>query len=188
MSDGPHRSLPLNRAWRRATEHAENSNFDIQIISKHVEEALEHDLRKMIPKELRNILQKMALRQQSELPDVRPGEMAKLTRLAAGRPLATIVVQCLDRYIKLSGLSSDHIRGAMEDASSIWIEKRCLQIEEHCARHPRGSNSCARAVRDALRGAVKLRRPDTAVDAFLTTSHARRSSATKATGLDEYAP
>lgn len=43
MSDGPHKSLPMHRAWRRVAEFADNQTFDAEQVDTAVIHALKQD-------------------------------------------------------------------------------------------------------------------------------------------------
>src|ERR1035437_5709208 len=49
MSDGPHRSLPMRRSWKRVAERSDKRAFDSEEISDAIIVALEQDCRREMP-------------------------------------------------------------------------------------------------------------------------------------------
>lgn len=188
MSDGPHRSLPMNKSWKRAAEDSENCNFDPVLIADKIQQAMEHDFLSMLPEELKKHLKESAREQQGELSSARQQGLDALYRATAGSPLATLIVQHLEYSASNSAFPSDAVMEAMENAHQNWLAVRFRQVEEHYSRHPRGSVQAARKVRAALEAAGALVSPHGAIAAALGLSTRARSMATKASGLDELAP
>ena len=48
MSDGPHRSLPMSRAWKKVAECADNPAFEAEEIRDYIIPALEQDCRQEV--------------------------------------------------------------------------------------------------------------------------------------------
>jgi hypothetical protein len=45
MSDGPHKSLPMKRSWRRVAECADKRSFTVEEVARALAPALEQDCR-----------------------------------------------------------------------------------------------------------------------------------------------
>ena len=133
MSDGPHRSLPLDRRWRRFTECAGNPNFTEGQVQEALMIALEADARRTLPKSLLKSLATLLADPQLSLD--RNADIARLQqlRLQARSDIARDLVD----YVALDTRSSQQrdlsytIRRVLLDLGA----RRLRQIEEHCLRH-----------------------------------------------------
>src|SRR5713101_9857445 len=92
MSDGPHRSLPMRKGWKRVAESADNDAFGTDEIRDAILPALEEDCRGEISPEFFGSLRRVCADQEASLfeNDVTPSLEA--LRSAAGAGLGRVVL------------------------------------------------------------------------------------------------
>ncbi len=136
MSDGPHRSLPMERLWKGFAKRAETKLLPIGEVSRHGERALLATLRKELPRPLlREVVQCLANRQ--TLLDGSAASQTLLERLKQTYPEG-----------RLSGLFIDHVilatsegqhgekaaHEALQRVADYESDNRRRQIREHYLR------------------------------------------------------
>jgi hypothetical protein len=150
MSDGPHRSLPMRRAWRHVAERGDKGAFTIQEISEALVPAIEQDCHAdMTPGFLAGV------RQILEEPSLFGNDLAarlEPLRSEAGCGIGRVL---LDNVALLSAadanafeIAQEALKAALEDRAS----RGARQVEEHYFRE--SSNPRAQNVRERLEGAI----------------------------------
>lgn len=135
MSDGPYRSLPMSRCWKRLAEFSENENFGDADMCAAAVEALERTCRKGLPAEVTEGLRRVFLEQQAGLfADRRPEAVEALQPLAAGNAIGKLL---LDHAVCVLHEGGGGERGLTEAAERMLTAvgaRATLQIEEHYVR------------------------------------------------------
>src|SRR5262245_31701491 len=142
MSDGPHRSLAMRRAWRLVAERADKRSYTVAEITEAIVPALEQDCRtEMSPEFL------TGLRRVADEPLLFP-DAAAAARFESLRPLAGsgIARSVLDNVSPLAAadlegwsLICESVKVAIHDRAN----KGVRQVEEHYLRKenaPRANN------------------------------------------------
>lgn len=152
MSDGPHRSLPLDRRWRRFTEYSGNPAFTADEVRDALKIALEADARRTLPRSLLRSLVAFFTDRQISLDQNAGIERLKHLRTEAGFEFAHDLID----YTILETRSGRQpsLPRAMSRALLGLGASQLRQIEEHCLRHtsPQAQLVPARAA-EALRTA-----------------------------------
>lgn len=152
MSDGPHRSLPLRRPWKKVAECADNAAFEVEEVRETIVPALENDCRR----------------------EMRPGFLEDFRRVCADQEASLFktdmrhVFEGLRRTsnVGLERLALDHvIRVAANGASGHDVAEKALaqalkdrgasgikQVEEHYLRKSNAKR--AHNVRDRMEQAI----------------------------------
>lgn len=184
MSDGPHRSLPLDRRWRRFTERAGNPNFTQGDVHEALTTALEADARRALSKSLLKSLATGLADRQISLDRNAEIRRLKQLRLQARSDIARDLMD----YVILKARSGQRrdLSHAMRRVLLNLGASRVRQIEEHCLRHssPQAELVPTRAA-EALRTASLADPVQRLLDAGRVpapTSHAAK------TGLDDGIP
>ena len=182
MSDGPHRSLPMRRWWRRLAERADKCAFDVEEVADALIPALESEcLNELAPaflQRLRRVFAEPGLFGPAESPQLE--ELSAQTQTGLGR-------RVLDNVAVLSpteATDSNFLQRALENTIHSEAQRYFRQIEEHYRR--RSSASRAQRERDRLNEA--LGRADVSVVArkLLEPDGSRSVSRVPLkTGLDE---
>ncbi len=135
MSDGPHRSLPMSRSWKRVAEYAENENFGRADMCAAATEALEQTCRKSLPSELMEGLRSIFLEQQAGLfSDRRADSLDALRPLAAGHGIARLLLDHATCVVREGGAGESGLVEAAERMLTAIGETFTRQIEEHYLR------------------------------------------------------
>lgn len=134
MSDGPHKSLPMRRAWRRVAERGDKSAFAPEEVSRAVVLALEQDCRTDLGHGFLDELCRLFLHQEAWL--FRNGLTAQLEQLrgVAGAGIGALI---LDHAIHCAERGETGLNGAARAIGAALNERAARgmrQVEEHYYR------------------------------------------------------
>ena len=147
MSDGPHRSLPMNSGWKRVAERGANSAFAPDEISAAIIPALQKDCRTEMDSEFIDNIRSVFQEQDTFLfkDDLRP--QLEALRREAGCGIGRVF---LDNVIQLSPSGAaelDVLATAMTAALVDRAARGARHVEEHYLRKstaPRAHDTRAR--------------------------------------------
>ena len=181
MSDGSHRSLPLDRRWKRFTEYSGNPAFTVDEVRDALRIALEADARRALPKSFLRSLDALLANRQISLDRNAETERLKQLGTQAGSDFARDLIgyAILETRSGQQRALSHAMRRALLDLGA----SRLRQIEEHCLRH-----SSPQAELVPTRAAEALRTADVAdlVHRLLEADRAPAPTSLAAkTGLDD---
>lgn len=94
MSDGPHRSLPMRRAWKRVAERAANAAFAPQEICDALIPALVQDWNNDVPPGLVRSVDDILCDQQEMFQGDKVSRLESLHASTAGHGLAKVFLDC----------------------------------------------------------------------------------------------
>lgn len=136
MSDGPHRSLPMRRAWKKVAERAYNDAFPIQDIPDWFCRAVEEDCAAEIPERLLQDLGVYCLdRQPTFFEEARAAEISALRRQSAG--LGTLSGVLIDSVLQAHAegqFGESALRQAVANALQDRVQRDLKAVEEHYYR------------------------------------------------------
>ena len=135
MSDGPYRSLPMSRGWKRLAQYAENENFGSAETCAAANSALEGTWRKEVPAVVVNELREVFLEPASDLfNDERFKRIQEAGDEAAGYGLARTLTMCASSVLT-EGLSGEvGFLEAIKRAVWDYAARARRQMEEHYCR------------------------------------------------------
>jgi hypothetical protein len=152
MSDGPHRSLPMGRAWKRVAERADNYAFSAREIRTALIPALERDCRTEINAAfLRDV--HAALDERNSLlfkMDVKPVMDSFRADASSSMDRAILDNVCALSAEDLAG--ADVLFKAVEAVVADRAARGARQVEEHYLR--RSSAERANQLRDRMEDAI----------------------------------
>lgn len=130
MSDGPFRSLPMNRKWKKAAEFAGNSAASLDDVSLMVASAIEQEWRSEVPRSLIAKIEEI-----QSMPNLfNEGQLDSIRAMIRGKPMANSLLD----YLNQAGFSDSPIHEILIKAvTNALIERssRAIrQIQEHCIR------------------------------------------------------
>ncbi|HLX26879.1 MAG TPA: hypothetical protein VKV24_00115 [Casimicrobiaceae bacterium] len=135
MSDGPYRSLPMSRCWKRLAEFSENENFGNADICAAAVEALKRTCRSALPAELTEGLRSAFVEQQARLfSDQRVESVDALRPLAAGRGIGKLLLDHATCVLNEGGEGESGLTKAAERMLTAVGASHTRQIEEHYVR------------------------------------------------------
>ena len=182
MSDGPHRSLPMRRWWRRLAERADNCAFAVDEVADALMPALETECFHELPSTFLQHLRRSAAAPSLFGPAQSPQIQGLNAQTQSGLPR-----RVLDNIAVLSpaeAAAPDFLQRALENAIRGEAPRYLRQIEEHYRRR----SSFSRAQRERARLNEALRRAEVgALARKLLEPHGPRSArlVPLKTGLDE---
>ena len=185
MSDGPHRSLPMSRKWKRFAERIYNEAFGPEQAYEALLTALSEDWRNQIPRSLVNRVQNVLSDGQTELFCNQIIEkLDSLRQEVAGYPLAGVlldyVCQTLGRGIPGENALLEAARQLLTDR----LARRARQVEEHC--HSEATCNRATDIRRRIEDAISgLNLAATACDLLGIAENEPPRILAKQAGLDD---
>lgn len=188
MSDGPHKSLPMQKGWRKLAQRGANSTFDPGQIAEAIPDALgddwQHDGCDDIVRELRSALGDT--RQQSLFGESVEDKLEALKSISpSGFPLRRLLLECVTQAVE-SGLDgAEAIAGGTERALGERLARGNLQVEEH---YRRSQSEQTAAVRRGLQSAAAEISLKDLARKFLKTGGSSTPPAPRRDGLDDGVP
>lgn len=184
MSDGPHRSLPMKRAWKRVAERADKDAFTIEEVSAAIVPILERDCRAEIDRGF--------LRDLRAMLDDPNGSLFKLDLKPLVDDLRSNATSGMDRAIvaNVSAISRQDVMGievllqAVEAAVGDRVACTARQMEEHYLR--RSSEPRASHLRDRLEEGIAITDIGQIAARILHPKHSQpRHARSKQSGIDD---
>jgi len=189
MSDGPHRSLPMRRAWKNVAELADNANFDVQDVLAAISEALVQDAQKEVPADFVRLIHAQFIEGEKELfPDQRAHDLSNAQRLVDGLPLGSLLFTCAVQELLNGNAGEQGVSEAMQSALDDRAWRGARQIEEHYLRHPRSSKKRAINIRGRLAHAISQLSIEKTAQQALQGKASRLQKTIRHQGLDEGVP
>jgi len=186
MSDGPHRSLPMRRAWKKVAEQADNKNYKIPKLADMLSHALVEDFRKEVPVDVVRLVKEQFLGRGNDLfPDQKGHDLANIQRLVNGYPMAGTLLDCATQELRAGNLGPQ----GLADTVKVTLYERSLaarrDVEEHYRRHPESSQARAAKVRDRMTIALQNAPFEVAAQYALRNEAFPRQKGSQHGGLDE---
>ncbi len=135
MSDGPHRSLPMSRSWKRLAEFAENENFESADTCAAAVVALERTWRAEMPPALIDGVRRVFLEKQSGLfADQRIDDAEALSSETAGYGFGKLLLEHALGVLHEGRSGEDGLEEATKRALTACGARASRSIEEHYVR------------------------------------------------------
>ena len=184
MSDGPHKSLKMRRAWKRLAECADYQVFEADEVAAALVPALEQDCREDMSEEFLSGLSAICRQQEGFLfkDDLRPSLEA--LRDVAGSGLGRVALDYAIQAAANGATGMDIPQTALTNALKDRAERGKRQVEEHYCRQ--STNVRAINVRDRIDQAI-ARSDINALTRRVLNLEPKKSSArpAKQRGLDD---
>lgn len=154
MSDGPHKSLPMKRPWKAVAKVADTEATSMLEIVPRMLNALSKDWREEVTSALQTALRDIFDRADQRLmfPEQRRSELDRLSREAAGLPLARVLIECADQALTAGQHGEPGLEDAARRALELHVTRGLRQVEEHYLRESTAPR--AGRVRDNLEQAA----------------------------------
>ncbi len=148
MSDGPHRTLPMCRGWKRVAEWADNQVFEPEQVNNAMVAALGEDCRGEIsPEFLSGFLGACGNQENSLFKNITGPELEALSG-DAGSGLARLVLEYAKQLSDRGVTGLDIAKKAIEDTLNDRAVRGIRQVEEHYCR--KSTESRANRVRERM--------------------------------------
>jgi hypothetical protein len=153
MSDGPYKSLPLSRGWKKIAKCAENEAYSVEEIRDAVAPALAEDWRLGQLDAIAKVIASIMDNTQGALYD--PVEQLEALQAAsAGDAFRQTFVQCAIQQAEAGATGEAALVRSAEDALDIWAARHARPIEEHYCRE--WDEGRALNVRDRIEGGFSI--------------------------------
>ena len=149
MSDGPHRSLPMRRPWKKAAERAHNQAFSVEERRDAMVDAVRKEMPRSFIDSIRRKLAQMTLFNEDParlLESIRPS--------ASGSVTCNSLLDFLSCAMDGRRPGEAALRSALEDALQDRAACGMRQVEEHYIR--RSGEENALNVRRRMKEALQL--------------------------------
>ena len=138
MSDGPHRSLPMSRAWKKFAERVYNGTFSREEASDALEVSLKQDWRKQNLEGLvRKVSDVLSDGQADLFYESRAERLKLLRREEASSPLQRVFLDSLNQAVAEGYSGDDALRKATCHTLDDLAARHGRQVEEHYLRGSR---------------------------------------------------
>lgn len=135
MSDGPYKSLPMSRGWKRLAQYAENENFDSADTCAAANSALEGTWRKEVPTAVINELREVFFERAPDLfNDARLKRIEAAAGDAAGYGLARQLTAHASSVLNEGFSGEVGFLEAIKRAVWDYAARARRQMEEHYCR------------------------------------------------------
>lgn len=185
MSDGPHRSLNLNRRWKRLAECADNHAFSLDEVAKAFIPALDKSCRDEVPPGvLRSLSNIFGDGQQTLFTEQRADQIRSLRPQVAGQPLGCSIVDLATQAASRGPVNEETLVAIMAQALAQRGARGNKQVEEHYYR--KSGEKRTERVRARLDGALKMVALEGLARQHLSNKSAPKAPrSTKQTGIDD---
>ena len=184
MSDGPYRSLPLGRPWKKVGEVACNSAFSLTEVEEKIRFARKRDfvdapVTKVVGILLNGIKDRLIADDEGTI-----GKLQDLKKKLPVTPVNELVVDCAIEAARRGLCEEKDAENAVADALEIWTSRHLRSVEEHGHRSPKLKE--ASGIEQRIRQAARLLDAASDVADLLSGKGSRKKlvQPTKNTGLD----
>lgn len=148
MSDGPHKSLPMRRHWKRLAERAWNPSYSADEVRETLTLSLKHEFRDAPIKEVQAICG--GDNQATFWADERVANLEATRELCRGSAAGHVLIDCAIEAV-MNGMAGDSAcKHALQNALNTHAHNCCRQIEEHQYRkEPQGGPRVRARLNDA---------------------------------------
>lgn len=137
MSDGPHRSLPLRRHWKKFAERAAVRSYSLDEVAAVLPGALTNDFKEAPLNQIRDIL--LGDSQRSLFPRNCADQLEELRGTCRGSTVGNMLIDCAIEANAIGLTGDTAINAAAKNASEAYARGIMRQIEEHYRRKQPGS-------------------------------------------------
>jgi hypothetical protein len=152
MSDGPHRSLPMRRGWKRVAECGDNRAFASEEISRAMIPALEQDCRSEIAPEFLDAISDVFRNQQPSLFKNPLAPQLAVLRPNAGYGIGRVLLEHAIQVAERGGTGAEGLVEATTNALTDRAARGARQVEEHYCRE--STSPRAQKVRERIEDAI----------------------------------
>jgi hypothetical protein len=153
MSDGPYRSLPMSRAWRRLAKLAGNSNFDPADTAAAAMRALAGTWSSEVPSVLSKGLRDIFIEGRPDLfGDSQSMQAQALASAAVGFGLGRLLTEHAVVVLAEGMYGEAALTETVQRALHAYAARAARQIEEHYCRE--ASGKLTKQVRERIAGAI----------------------------------
>lgn len=133
MSDGPHRSLPLGRRWKKVAECLDNGSVPLDDVCMRLDAALLSDFA-ALPPILMAAMRRLFCDDGQGSFAATNGDIENFRALTDGSSLGGLIVDCAISALSSNLVGEAALTSALSDASQEWMDRHCRGMDEHYQR------------------------------------------------------
>jgi hypothetical protein len=184
MSDGPYRSLPMSRDWKRLAEYSENENFDSADTCAAATSALESTWRNEVPiAAIRGVREVFLEEQQGLFSNAQIDKLHAMEVDSAGYGLGRLLTDYAEAVLGDGFRGEAGLVEATKRTLEAYAARTARQIEEHYCR--KSSSRLTRQVRERIAQAVGAADFQTLARQCAGLQRSARPTSIKHTGIDD---
>lgn len=185
MSDGPHRSLPMRKAWKNLAERADKRVYDQAEVAEAIPAALASDWNNEVSAPLVTALKRIFARKDNSLgiTEIALKQLEGAKPLAAGSVFGANAVSWCEQVIHEGRLDLPALYEAVGNAAKERAFAGTRQVEEHYLRE--SSERRADGVRARLENAVSGTASSTLGSMLVDGTSEASAAPRKRTEIDE---
>ena len=184
MSDGPHRSLPMSKAWKELARRADNKAFDAKEVCDALPAALGADWQDIPPDVKATVRELLDPTRPPQFAEVDKSRIERCRAATAGAPLGVALVGWAIDALNSGALNGSSLHEAVTNALLHTAFARTRQTEEHYYR--KSTELRATEVRGRLDSAISQTDWSSVASRILTSDSASAVRLSpKQTGLDD---
>ncbi len=135
MSDGPHRSLPMGRRWKKLAKWADNRSFSVDDLCELRDSAIMGEFKRevsdMLMSELRDILSSSG---QGSLFAPSSDEIENLRMYACGSPVGNLLLDCAIDAVNAGASGEAALAAACNETANEIFNRHGRGMAEHYQR------------------------------------------------------
>jgi hypothetical protein len=188
MSDGPYRSLPMSRSWKRLAEYSENENFDSVDTCGAATSALESTWRnEVLVATIRGVRDVFLEGEQDLFSNAQTEKLHAVEVDSAGYGLGRLLTGYAEAVLNDGFRGEAGLVEATKRTLEAYAARTARQIEEHYCR--KASSRLTRQVRNRIAQAVSAADLETLARKCAGLQQAsQRPASMKRTGIDDGVP
>ena len=142
MSDGPHRSLPMGRKWKKLAECVDNASFSVGELRERRDSAILGEFSREIPNRLMSSLREvLSISDQGVLIAPSGGEIEYLRPQANGTPVGNLLLDCLVESVSSGQTGEGALIAAFSEAATEILNRQLRGMAEHYQREARAKRA-----------------------------------------------
>jgi len=135
MSDGPHRSLPMGRRWKKLAECIDNALFSDEEVLERRDAAVLGEFSREIPDALMTSLRHILCESdQGSLFAPSGEEIENLRMQANGSPIGSLLIDCAIDAVDSGKTGEAALASACSEAANEILDRHARGMEEHYQR------------------------------------------------------
>lgn len=185
MSDGPHRSLPMGRRWKKLAECLDNASFSADDVRERRDSAILGEFRREVSETLISDLRELLCSSdQGSLFSPSGDEIESLRSQANGSPVENLLLDCTIEAVNSGQSGEAALSAACSEAASEILDRHARGMAEH---HQREAGAKGASHFQSRLGAIQDGRSmKTLVDRIVQGGSAMKIRApTRHTGLED---
>lgn len=142
MSDGPHRSLPMGRRWKKLAECMDNPSFSTESLCERRDSAILGEFSREVPDTLMSALRIiLCSSDQSSLFSPSGDEIENLRTHTNGSSVGNLIIDCVIEAVNCGASGEAALAAACSEAANEIFDRHGRGMAEHYQREARANRA-----------------------------------------------